>query len=208
MRKARHIPILTKEQIQRFLEAAKSHQMEELLMVALLTGIRQGELRALQWRHVDLESRTIQVCRTLHSLPPTQRDEEAACPWRRLIVLPQVAVSALHSQWEHQSLLRKQSGEEWSDHDLVFADPWGRPFSAKSLLHTFYQILDEAKLPPLHFHDLRRNTLAILLSLGVSQPVVGAILGHKVIAMTTTLYAHITPFMLDDGMRKWDDFLG
>src|SRR5579859_3905406 len=145
MRKARHIPLLTKEQIQRLLEAAKSHQMEELLTVALVTGMRQGELRALQWRHVDLESRTIQVCRSLHSLAPTQRDEEVAYPWRRLIVLPQVAILALHRQWETQSLLRKQSGEEWSDHDLVFADPWGRALPAKKLLQTFYQVLDEAK---------------------------------------------------------------
>ena len=56
---------LSREQAQKLLEVARGHRFEALLTVALVTGMRRGELLALRWQDIDLEHRSLQVRRTV-----------------------------------------------------------------------------------------------------------------------------------------------
>jgi len=56
---------LTNEQARKLLETARGDRLEALYVVAVQSGLRQGELLALRWEDVNLEARTVQVCRTI-----------------------------------------------------------------------------------------------------------------------------------------------
>jgi integrase len=56
---------LTKEEARKLLEAARGERLEALYVVAVQSGLRQGELLALRWEDVDLGARSLQVCRTV-----------------------------------------------------------------------------------------------------------------------------------------------
>jgi integrase len=72
----------------------------------------------------------------------------------------------------------------------------------------FQQLLADAGLPHMRFHDLRHSAATILMSMGVPAKVVQEILGHANISMTLGIYSHVLPGMQDDAMGKWDDLLG
>ena len=58
---------LTREEARRLLDTERGDRLEALYIVAIQSGLRQGELLALRWEDVDLEARTVQVRRTIKS---------------------------------------------------------------------------------------------------------------------------------------------
>jgi integrase len=94
---------LTPEQTKQLFEAAKGDRLEALYVLAVTTGLRQGELLGLKWEDVDLEAGTLRVRRTLTtakggpvlSAPKTRSS-------RRTVKLSQTALEALRSHLERQ----------------------------------------------------------------------------------------------------------
>lgn len=88
---------LTEEQAHMLLETAKGHRLEGLLIVALATGMRRGELLALRWQDVDFEKRTLQVRHTVNRLTGRGyvETEPKTAKSRRTIILPRFVLQAL-----------------------------------------------------------------------------------------------------------------
>jgi integrase len=204
---------LTAEQALHLLEVAraKQHRLECLLTVALTTGMRQGELLALHWSDIDFARGTVHVARSLayhHSSEGTRHQYREAEPKtassRRTIPLPDVALRALqaHRLKQIEERLRARA---WKVDDLVFTNQYGGYLNQSSLRREAKQLLQEAGLPTLRFHDLRHSAATILISMGVNSRVVQERLGHSTISITLGVYAHVTESMQRDAMQKLDD---
>jgi integrase len=72
---------------------------------------------------------------------------------------------------------------------------------------TYYQLLDQAGLPRIHFHDLRHSTATILLAMGVNIKVVQELLGHSQVTVTLGIYGHVLPGMQGEALRKMEELL-
>lgn len=206
---SREVTPLSLEQAQALLKSVRKHRLEVLLTMAVVTGMRRGELLALRWSNIDLERRTLLV---LHTVDYIERQyvetEPKTTAGKRLIDLPSFLVEMLK---QHRvKLLERQlkQGEAWSDLDLVFPGFHGRYFNPSYLLELFGKVLREAGIPHMHFHDLRHSAATILLSMGVNMKVVQALLGHSDIAITLGLYSHLLPSMQREIVEKWDDVFG
>ena len=198
---------LSREQAQKLLEVARGHRFEALLTVALVTGMRRGELLALRWQDIDLERRSLQVRRTvslIHGHGYIETEPKTA-KGRRKIVLPQPVVEVLKQHRAHQLEPRLKAGDGWHDHDLVFCNIYGDYLHPDRMVERFQQLLKEAGLPHLRFHDLRHSAATILLSMGVHAKVVQELLGHSNISMIMDIYSHVLPSLQKDAMDKWDD---
>ena len=68
------------------------------------------------------------------------------------------------------------------------------------------QVMEEAGLPVIHFHDLRHSTATLLLTLGVDVRTVQIILGHTSVR-TTEVYAHVLPELTREAMARLDALL-
>jgi integrase len=209
----KELRFLTAEQAQHLLEMARSkqHRLECLLTVALTTGMRQGELLALHWSDIDFARGTVHITRSLayhHSTEGTQHQYREAEPKtassRRTIPLPDVAIRALqaHRLRQKEERLRARS---WKIHDLVFTNQYGGYLNQSILRNEVKQLLHEAGLPALRFHDLRHSAATILISMGVNSKVVQERLGHSTISITLGVYGHLTESMQRDAMQKLDD---
>ena len=88
---------LTKEQAQKLLEMAKERRLETLLIVAITTGMRRGEMLGLRWQDIDFENRSLQVRRTVNRITGHGfvENEPKTAKGRRKIALPDVVVEAL-----------------------------------------------------------------------------------------------------------------
>ncbi len=204
---------LTAEQALHLLEVgrARQHRFEYLLTLALTTGMRQGELLALHWQDIDFTRGTLHVARSLayhHSPQGTRHQYREAEPKtansRRTIPLPDVALRALQAHRLRQAEERLRA-PAWKYPDLVFTNQYGGYLNQSILRHEVKQLLHEAGLPALRFHDLRHSAATILISLGVNSKVVQERLGHSTISITLGVYGHVTESMQRDAMQKLDD---
>jgi integrase len=188
---------LSAEQARTFLQAAEGDRLAALYVLALSTGMREGELLGLRWRDVDLTHGSLTVRGTLQRTkgqfsigePKTHRS-------RRPVTLTPQAVAALRKHKATQNEERLRLGDLWQDLDLVFTMEDGRPIHAATLLrHFYYPLLRRAELPRVRFHDLRHSVATLLLGQGVHAKIVADLLGHANIGVTLDVYSHVTPTM-------------
>lgn len=199
---------LNQEQVGRLLDAAAGDRLEALYVLAVSTGLRQGELLALQWPNIDFERGTLQV---LGTLQPTKEGLRIAPPKtkssKRSIKLPLDALDALKAHRAAQNVERLRLGT-WGDLDLVFPNRFGQPMGAAVLLKgSFHPLLKRAGLPHMRFHELRHTAATLHLEDGQSLKVVSNMLGHGGIAVTADLYAHVTTAMQEEAARVGDKIL-
>lgn len=201
---------LTPGQARTFLEAAAGDRLEALYVLALTTGMRQGELLALRWQDVDLEGGTLQVRGTLQRTPDGLAIAEPKTSHsRRQVALTSMAVHALRRHRVVQASERLRLGAAWDDNDLVFANEVGRPLEVRNVLsRSFRPLVERAGLPRIRFHDLRHTAATLLLGRSVHPKVVAEMLGHSQISVTLDLYSHVTPTMQRQAAEALDTVLG
>jgi integrase len=194
----REIAHLSQEQTRALLEAAKDDRLEALYVLAVTTGMRQGELLGLQWKDVDLDRGTLKVNRSVY--------EGVVCPpktdaGRRTIRLSQTAVDALK---RHRRKAASNRFSEW-----VFPNAKGTPIGHQNLRNRSWKpLLKRAGLPhSVRFHDLRHTCATLLLSRGVPVKVVSEMLGHSDVAITLSVYQSVLPDMQESAARVMEDVL-
>ncbi len=202
---------LSLEQIKALLVVAQGHPMEALLTLALATGMRRGELLGLKWKDIDFEKGTLQVRRIMSRVPSKLKTEErkgyveAATKTkksRRSIVIVTFALEALRRHQERQQVA-KEKASRWVENDLVFRTSVGTPLHPdNNIFVPFKELLKEAMLPNIRFHDLRHSAATLLLSEGVHPKIVQEILGHSNINITLNVYSHVLPGMQQGAMDK------
>ena len=178
------------------LEAVKGHRLEALIVVAMFTGCRQGELLGLPWKAVDLAAGRLTVGLALSrrraaapvlTEPKTERS-------RRTLPLPPAAVEALRAHAERQRFEERKVGAAWDNAaGLVFVAEDGRPLESSVALWALRRSLAAAGLPKMRFHDLRHAYATLTLQTGASLREVMEGLGHSDIGTTGNVYAHIAP---------------
>jgi integrase len=179
-------------QVRQLLDAARGDRLEALFVLAVSTGMRQGELLGLQWEDLDFDHGTVQIRHQLQEVagrlalvePKTARS-------RRRVDLPAVAVLTLLEHRERMRVAGRSIGEGY-----VFIDTEGGPIRKSNLRRrSFRLLLDRAKLPLLRFHDLRHTAATLHLAGGTHPKVVQEMLGHSTISMTLDTYSHVVPSM-------------
>jgi integrase len=200
---------LTAEQVKVLFQAAKGDRLEALYVLAVTTGLRQGELLGLRWDDIDLEVGTLQVRRTLTtakggpvlSAPKTKGS-------RRTVKLSPTALEALRSHLARQLEEIDRVGSLWREKGLIFAAEVGEPLRRQYVTaRRFKPLLRRAGLPEIRFHDLRHTCATLLLSENVNPKVVSEMLGHATIAITLDTYSHVLPTMQESAAKAMEDAL-
>lgn len=226
--KTKQIRVLTVKEQREVLEHAKERIHENLIQVALGTGMRGGELLGLTWDDVDFRKREISVNKTLvyikdketkkyvfkYQTPKTKNSI-------RTIPMQDSVYKALKRQWIQLKEMQL-SASEWQPlegfENLVFVGKNGKPITE----HTFQVTLDwidksinkERKkqaeknktvfIPIPHFypHALRHTFATRCFEAGIDAKVVQGFLGHYSIAITLDLYTHVTDDKAKSEMDK------
>ncbi len=197
--------ILTEQQAKKLLEVARGHKLEAMLTLAVATGMRQGELLGLKWDDIDFEKRIISIRRTAYRVTGKGIvvDDPKTAVSKAKIMIPQFVVDALVLHKARQEDIKLGSGDKWHENGLVFCNHFGKFWAAQHVGKLFKDLLREAKLPDMRFHDLRHSAATILLGMGIHPKLVQSLLRHSNIAQTMK-YSHIIPSMQQDMMNDLD----
>jgi integrase len=200
---------LTAEQVKTLFEVVRGDRLESLYVLAVHTGLRQGELLGLKWGDVDLEAGTLQV---RHTLTTAKSGPMLTAPKtkgsRRTVKLSPTALEDLRNHLERQLREIDQAGDLWRENGLIFASESGEPLKRHYITtRQFKPLLKRAGLPQIRFHDLRHTCATLLLSKNVNPKVVSEMLGHAAIAITLDTYSHVLPNMQSEAAQAMEDAL-
>ena len=191
------------------IEVLKDSRFGDFYLLALLTGMRKGELAGLKWANVDLGRGRLQVVNTLQRIsgrglvlgvPKTERS-------RRSIALSDAAVGLLHEVRGKQTIQKAEIADAWTQSGFVLTHPDGMPLDSEVVSKAFTKLVKEAGFPDLTMHGLRHTHATILLEQGVNPKVVSERLGHASVATTMDIYSHVLPDMQEKAAQAIDTVL-
>jgi integrase len=180
-----------------------------LLTTAVVTGMRRGELLALRWADIDFDHKRLLVLHSVDFIVGNGyvEDKPKTAAGKRVISLPDFLLDMLNGHRTKQ-LTQREACKDWQDHDLVFPNLKGKYMHPNHMGASFRQLLEDADLPPIHFHDLRHSASSILLCMGVNIKVIQELLGHSDISITLRTYSHLLPTMQQEAVQVWNDVFG
>ncbi|GGZ86149.1 tyrosine recombinase XerC [Streptomyces echinoruber] len=186
---------LTLAQAEAVLKAAEGTSMHAYIVVALLTGARTEELRALTWDHVFLKGKPdadppqpphIAVWRSVRRDGDTKTRKS-----RRTLALPARCVEVLWQHFEEQGWDRLAAGDKWEEHGLVFSSAVGKPLDATNVRRAFRQALKNAEginADEWTPRELRHSFVSLLSDRGVPLEEISRLVGHSGTAVTEEVY--------------------
>lgn len=194
---------LTAEESKQFLAANVKRRLYALFVLALGTGMRQGEMLGLKWDAIDFDREQLTV---RHSLAEVKGvfilKEPKSKRSRRTVKLPTCVVEALRN---HRIAMQK----EGLNSPFVFMTKKGTHITKTNLTRqVFRPALKAAKLKQIRFHDLRHSHASMLLNAGASIKAVSHRLGHSSVELTLRTYTHCLPDADDTLAAQTNGLLG
>lgn len=181
------------------MEAAQRRDLLSMFYLELVSGLRKGELVALRWDDLDVQSKTISVSRQYvrnpdGSLELTRPKTENSV---RLVSIPQAAVDLLLQEHDHHP-----------DNPYMFPSPLaGEMYHPDSVVNLHKKILKDAGLEHLRFHDLQHTFATTALQNGVDVKTVSSMLGHFDAGFTLRTYTHATRQKQDEATQTMGSFM-
>ncbi|NMF01279.1 tyrosine-type recombinase/integrase [Aneurinibacillus aneurinilyticus] len=179
-------------EINKFLQVAESKgNYYPAFFLAIMSGMRQGEILGLSWKDVDLNNGIIYITQILsHDGSEIFTRAKTKQSIRSVSISPNT-VDFLRTLKQQQGL-----------NDMVVQSSKGTPVSPSNLIKEMKRIIKLAGVPPIRFHDLRHTHAILMLKNGEHVKVVSERLGHSKIQMTLDTYSHVLPNMQADAAKR------
>lgn len=191
-------------------EKAKDTPYLALLVVAVMTGMRRGEIMGLKWEDIDFDNQKIYVQRTLQYIPKQGLifKEPKTAGSRRSVSMTPFVQEVLRKHRKKQLEDKFAAGPLWEEHGMVFCQANGKPMHPDTPTSWFPAFCEQIKLPKVKFHSLRHTCASLLLKQGVHSKIVADILGHSSTRITDDIYSHVLPGVQEDALAKLDNLIG
>lgn len=165
---------------------------QAMIYLLLFTGLRRGELCALQWSDIDFDRNLTHITKAASYIPgkgiligdPKNKSSI------RVVKTPAIAMNKLKIHQINQAEHRLQAGTEWNDSPLVFTSRNGLPVHPDSLSSWFHNFVQQSGLPPITLHSLRHTNATLMIANHVDIRTVAGRLGHAQTSTTMNIYAH------------------
>lgn len=167
-------------------------RLAPLLMLAVLTGMRRGELCALRWRDVDFERAEIEIARSIVVVPGGLVEKSTKSDRSRKVALDEIGLTVLHRHLRAARRTAAEAGTVLHSDAFVFS-PYhdgSKPFRPDNVTGFFIRVRDRLGLRSLRLHDLRHFTATQLIGAGVDVRTVAGRLGHSDPSLTLRVYSH------------------
>jgi len=199
------VEIFTIEEQKRFIDSLQNNRYSVLFILVLATGLRMGEVLALEWSDIDFESCELKVRLSLKRVTiqgniEGNKTEVIVQPPKtkcsiRSIPIPSNVINKLKLHKNRQTLERIKAGMTYENNEIVFPNEIGKYTDERNLSRNYSKILKDIGIPHKKFHSLRHSFATRLFENGESAKTVQVLMGHSSIKITLDTYTHVMPEM-------------
>jgi len=197
---------LPREVVLALVAASRDARLGAMVSVTLMSGLRKGELLALKWSDLEIDTGTLTVMRSAYRKGGVGMMTKSTKTERvRTISLPRQAVEVLRDHKRDQAATRLAAGPLWQADDFVFTNEVGGLLDEKVPNTVLHRVCAKAGLPPERFHNLRHS--AAMTAASASRGDLHAVknlLGHASISTTLDTYGH----SMTESQRKLGEVMG
>jgi integrase len=204
------IAALTLEEAQRLLYTADESgegRWGPFMRLALATGARRGELLAIRWTDVDLETTTLTIRAALSQTRAGVSEKGTKTDRVRVVALGTVAIEALRRQRALQAQDRLGAGPRFADSGHAFQNALGGPINPMRATDAFRELARRIGLSTTSLHALRHTSVSWMISAGIDARTVAAIAGHSTPSVTLAIYSHLVAGAQAKAVATIDDRL-
>lgn len=188
----------------KILEALRGKPIFMPALLAVMCGLRRGEICALRWHHIDLDGAQLSVVESVEQTKSGLRFKSPKSGKGRKVALPQTVVDELRSHRARLAQELLKLGKRLSDGDFVVSHPEGAMVPPIHVSQQWGFAIAKTGLAKLRFHDLRHAHATHLLAMGVHPKVASERLGHSRVGITLDLYSHVIPGMQENAAADLD----
>jgi integrase len=195
-------------EVNSFLEHAKSSRYYIAFLLAITTGMRQGEILALPWKNIDFDNGILRVTQILSHDGKEIYPHTKTKAGTRTIDLPDETIMELKKHKLRVSKEKLALGPElYTDLDLVVCTENGTPTNAGNIRRAYNSAIQKANVPKIRYHDLRHTHASLLMKQGVNPKIVSERLGHADTRITLDTYSHLLPSMQKETAKQFGKML-
>lgn len=193
----KEMQIWSMDEAQSFLKYAEGDPLYIVFLLALTTGMRQGEILGLRWKDVNKENRVISITQILNHDGKEFEVGAKTISGQRPIRIDQHTMKALENHRKLGLEKRIENADVYEDNGLVVHTKFGGPVSPRNVLRSFKRIIDKAGMKEIRFHDLRHTHVTILIKNRETPQAIAERMGWSDTRMIDK-YAHIRPDIQED----------
>ncbi len=216
--------VFSREEQAEFFECSKGTFYDNLFVVAVSTGLRQGEICALTWDDIDFEKKEISVTKTLlyqklegdtqkefHLNPPKTKTSKRTVP-----ISKQCEIALKKQYIQRNNVMARKSAKPLEGFDnLLFTTKYGTPICNQILIDAIKRIIEEINLcrdeleqfEPFSPHCFRHTFATRCFEAGIQPKTVQTYLGHATLQMTMDLYTSVLEDHKQEEMQKLENVL-
>lgn len=182
---------LTGQEVARVLESTKGDFLHLRWRLALLYGLRQGEVLGLRWKDIDFTIGAMKVGSQVQTIDGKRVFTELkTASSRRTLPLDGESLALFRSHKVEVLKRKLLAGSTWQENDLVFPNATGSPMQSRWDNTLWGRMLKKAKIPHRRLHDARHTSATLLYEKGHDIEVIRRFLGHSSVELTSRTYIH------------------
>lgn len=199
---SKELCVLNETQTKYFISALENEPYRRLFLVALFTGMREGELLGLMWDSINFEQGTIRIHQQLQRYKGEYRLFTPKNNKSRTISPAPVVMDLLLEERAEQNSYKIRAGSLWEKTNFVWTNEIGQHLKQQTVHKHFKRVVSKINLSNMRFHDLRHSYAVAALRAGIDIKTVSNNLGHATVAFTLDVYGHVTDDMRKDSAKK------
>lgn len=208
----REIKPLSQAEMAALMQAMKGEPYRNVYLLAMFTGMREGEVLGLPWDAVDFATGTLTVKQQLQrSRTKGEGQYIAKTPKNgkvRVLTPAAFVLDVLLEEKRRQTENRLKAGRVWENgENLVFTDARGRPLAINAVYKHYKRLAVSIGRPDSRFHDLRHTYAVTALQEGDDIKTVQEALGHATASFTLDVYGHVSEKMKQASRQRMDAFI-
>lgn len=198
----------TQEQAKALLEAIKGTNIENIVTLTVVYGLRRSEAVGLKWNAINFENDTFTIEATVVRFSEilekqSTKNQASHRTYPMTPEIKQMLLSIRKKQQEMKELL----DSSYVDSGYVFTWDDGRILNPDYVSRKFSKVLEANGLPHIRYHDLRHTTASLLIAKGYDIKRVSEWLGHSDIGTTANIYGHLSFENKKDTLAAMSDLL-
>lgn len=207
----KEIKCYSPEEVAKLIEVLQREPIkyQAVIMLALDSGCRRGELTGLNWEDIDFEKSTININKATQYVAGYGTFEKSTKTdtSNRIVYITHTTIQILKKYKKEQNEKRLLLGDKWQESKRVFTTDYGEDMHPDRPYKILKQIIKKYNLKDITFHGLRHTSISLQISSGIQTQIISKRAGHSNISITHNIYSHFFDNGFKEVANKMDTFL-